>query len=670
MSSPMTWSRAKKMQEVLSHFICKAHAKEGIKVQDYKPKLVNFLVEIDQGSSESVLRKSVLHHTRVPTLEETFEKKVKSWHVPSFEETLEEIKRKSMEEQKEKGRLKVENYECLCEKKNEGLEKEKVEGELVELCKERLKKIEVGNLRRVPNPFDSIAKRSTVLESSYDLLIMVSPFQNILNHIEWSFISQFMIVLPKEQEAEYIAASSCYTQLLWMKQMLNYYGITKKQLIMFCKNTTAISITKNSVQHSKTKTALEILNDSDSSFLISTARVVHKLNERIDCIGELMSSKSKIYQFADESTVAIWFIKIRFRSFGQLMIWFNRSRARHVLARQVIGASLGRGSGAWLRLGLPAAFSWPMYCLSREVNFGLSSGMIFLCAIFLGLLLTIVMISSGPSDDATYKLLALGQWYEVRWHACSNNSQTNFWSHVRRMKKDAYYVASLDGPGLIITTVQLKENENANNYAEWTKAMRLALREIYGIVHSHPIQQEPMPKKHFANIATIHRLEPATVESCSSNGGFTTKEKPAENCNGKVISRAATQFQLRGPTPTDAAHFPTQHSSSNDMAQTTQPSSTNMAQHPIWKAPTSLAETSNSSAQTETLAGFSTLQKDSPMAPPSNSVQNIQPTKTFGTRKSTRIKKKNVESLKKEKRSLLLTSMWAKKLINEEALEE
>ncbi|KAI5666533.1 hypothetical protein M9H77_16386 [Catharanthus roseus] len=37
------------------------------------------------------------------------------------------------------------------------------------------------------------------------------------------------------------------------------------------------------------------------------------------------------------------------------------------------------------------------------------------------------------------------------------------------MKKDAYYIASLDGLGLIITTVQLKENEKENNYAEWEK---------------------------------------------------------------------------------------------------------------------------------------------------------------------------------------------------------
>lgn len=48
-------------------------------------------------------------------------------------------------------------------------------------------------------------------------------------------------------------------------------------------------------------------------------------------------------------------------------------------------------------------------------------------------------------------------------------------SHVRRVKKDAYYVASSDGSRLTITTVQLKENNRDNNYAEWAKDIRLAL---------------------------------------------------------------------------------------------------------------------------------------------------------------------------------------------------
>ena len=54
-------------------------------------------------------------------------------------------------------------------------------------------------------------------------------------------------------EAKYIAAGSCYTQLLWMKQMLVDYGIIEDTLIVFCDNTSAINISKNLVQHSRTK---------------------------------------------------------------------------------------------------------------------------------------------------------------------------------------------------------------------------------------------------------------------------------------------------------------------------------------------------------------------------------------------------------------------------------
>ncbi|KAI5681636.1 hypothetical protein M9H77_02864 [Catharanthus roseus] len=39
-------------------------------------------------------------------------------------------------------------------------------------------------------------------------------------------------------------------------------------------------------------------------------------------------------------------------------------------------------------------------------------------------------------------------------------------SHACKTSKDAYFVASSNSPGMIITIVQLKENDNENNYAE------------------------------------------------------------------------------------------------------------------------------------------------------------------------------------------------------------
>jgi hypothetical protein len=54
-------------------------------------------------------------------------------------------------------------------------------------------------------------------------------------------------------EAEYIAARSCCTQLIWMKQLLADYGFSQGKMIVYCDNTSAINISKNPVQHSRTK---------------------------------------------------------------------------------------------------------------------------------------------------------------------------------------------------------------------------------------------------------------------------------------------------------------------------------------------------------------------------------------------------------------------------------
>ena len=54
-------------------------------------------------------------------------------------------------------------------------------------------------------------------------------------------------------EAEYIAAGSYCSQLLWMKNVLINYGICQDTMVVYCDNSSAIDISKNPVQHSKTK---------------------------------------------------------------------------------------------------------------------------------------------------------------------------------------------------------------------------------------------------------------------------------------------------------------------------------------------------------------------------------------------------------------------------------
>ena len=54
-------------------------------------------------------------------------------------------------------------------------------------------------------------------------------------------------------EVEYIAAGRCCAQLLWIKKLLHDYGISQDTMCVFCDNTSAINLSKNPVQYSKSK---------------------------------------------------------------------------------------------------------------------------------------------------------------------------------------------------------------------------------------------------------------------------------------------------------------------------------------------------------------------------------------------------------------------------------
>ena len=54
-------------------------------------------------------------------------------------------------------------------------------------------------------------------------------------------------------EVEYIATGSCCAQLLWMKKILYDYGISQDTMCIFCDNTSAINLSKNLIQHLKSK---------------------------------------------------------------------------------------------------------------------------------------------------------------------------------------------------------------------------------------------------------------------------------------------------------------------------------------------------------------------------------------------------------------------------------
>ena len=69
--------------------------------------------------------------------------------------------------------------------------------------------------------------------------------------VSWSSKKQNSVALSTA-EAEYISAGSCCAQLLWMKATLNDFGIKFKQVPLLCDNESAVKLTNNPVQLSRT----------------------------------------------------------------------------------------------------------------------------------------------------------------------------------------------------------------------------------------------------------------------------------------------------------------------------------------------------------------------------------------------------------------------------------
>ena len=71
--------------------------------------------------------------------------------------------------------------------------------------------------------------------------------------VSWSSKKQPSVSLSTI-EAKYIAATTCCTQVIWMRKTLEDIQVKYNELIpIFCDNTSAINISKNPVMHSKTK---------------------------------------------------------------------------------------------------------------------------------------------------------------------------------------------------------------------------------------------------------------------------------------------------------------------------------------------------------------------------------------------------------------------------------
>nr|GEY80580.1 retrovirus-related Pol polyprotein from transposon TNT 1-94 [Tanacetum cinerariifolium] len=70
--------------------------------------------------------------------------------------------------------------------------------------------------------------------------------------ISWSSKRQKSATISS-MEAEYIALSGYYTQILWMRSQLSNYGLGFNKIPMYCDNKNAIALCCNNVQHSRSK---------------------------------------------------------------------------------------------------------------------------------------------------------------------------------------------------------------------------------------------------------------------------------------------------------------------------------------------------------------------------------------------------------------------------------
>jgi hypothetical protein len=70
--------------------------------------------------------------------------------------------------------------------------------------------------------------------------------------ISWSCRKQNTIALSTT-EAEYVSDASCCSQILWIKNQLEDFSIRYENVPIYCDNTSAINLSKDLIQHSRSK---------------------------------------------------------------------------------------------------------------------------------------------------------------------------------------------------------------------------------------------------------------------------------------------------------------------------------------------------------------------------------------------------------------------------------
>jgi hypothetical protein len=71
--------------------------------------------------------------------------------------------------------------------------------------------------------------------------------------LSWSSKKQPIVTLSTT-EAEFVAASSCACQAIWLRRILQHLGQTQEECIkLYCDNSSSIKLSKNPIMHGRCK---------------------------------------------------------------------------------------------------------------------------------------------------------------------------------------------------------------------------------------------------------------------------------------------------------------------------------------------------------------------------------------------------------------------------------
>ncbi|XP_070036064.1 secreted RxLR effector protein 161-like [Nicotiana tomentosiformis] len=124
--------------------------------------------------------------------------------------------------------------------------------------------------------------------------------------VSWATKKQNFVALSTA-EAEYVVVASCCAQLLWTKQQLMNFGIDVGCFPIYCDNTSAISMTKNSIHHKRTNhidVRHHFLRDNYEKGLITVKFCA--TNKQID---DIFTKALSIYHF-ERNMLELGMIKI------------------------------------------------------------------------------------------------------------------------------------------------------------------------------------------------------------------------------------------------------------------------------------------------------------------------------------------------------------------------